>query len=152
MKIMKGQTLIELLVALGTVGIIISVIAVVVITSLSNAQFVKNQNAAINYAQQGMELARQLRDSDVVGFRAYSGTYCLAENQTSLGSTQTSCLTNIANVFTRSLVINQSGCGANNAQVSVTVSWSDGRCQANSNCHSVPLVSCLSTVSSITGP
>lgn len=149
---MKGQTLIEVLVALATAGIVITAITVVVSASLNNAQFTKNQNAATNYAQQGMELVRQLRDSDIVTFRTYSGTYCLAKNQTTLGIPQSTCSSANVDIFTRSVVITQGGCAANNAQVSVSVAWTDGKCPANSNCHKVPLVSCLSTVSSITAP
>jgi type II secretory pathway pseudopilin PulG len=148
---MKGQTLIEVLVALATAGIVITAITVVVTASLNNAQFTRDQNAATNYAQQGMELVRELRDSDLVTFRSYTGTYCLAKSQTALGTSQSSCAKNV-DAFTRSVVIDQTGCGANNAKISVSVSWTDGKCPANNNCHSVPLVTCLSTVSTITAP
>jgi len=149
---MKGQILIEVLVALAAAGVIITAITAVVTTSLSNAQYIRDQNSATNYAQQGMEVIREVRDSDISNFRSYNGNYCLGKGQTSLGSNQSSCNSNVDN-FARSVVIEQSpGCAANIAKVTVTVSWSDGKCTNNANCHKIPLVTCLSTNNLIPAP
>lgn len=151
---MKGQTLIEILIALGIGGVIISAITVVITSGLNNAQFGKNQNLATNFAQEGMEVVRKIRNNNYNGFRAYSGTYCLGKNQTALGSPVTSCSGENVDAFIRSVQVQQNaGCSANGARVTVTVSWSDGKCPANNTyCHKSQLVSCLSAVNPIQGP
>jgi prepilin-type N-terminal cleavage/methylation domain-containing protein len=151
MNNMKGQTLIEVLVALGLAGVVITAATIVVTASLNNAQFSRDQQLATNYAQEGMEIVRQIRGYDITGFRGYSGTYCLAKGQLTLSSPQSLCPTNV-DIFTRSVVIEQSQCATNVARVSVNVAWTDGRCSSGGLCHKVPLVSCLSTVNPVTGP
>lgn len=149
---MKGQTLIEVLIALGIAGVVISAVTVVVTASLNNAQYSKNQNQAVAYAQEAMEVIRQIRDSDIVGFRTYTGNYCLAKGQTTLGSAQANCILNVDN-FVRSVLIDQSpGCANNVAKVTVNVAWTDGKCPTNSYCHKIPLVSCLLTTNPVSGP
>ena len=59
-----GQTLIEVLVALAGITIIVTSLTVAVITSLNSAEFVKNQNLATQYAQQGMEVMRFMRNTN----------------------------------------------------------------------------------------
>jgi Tfp pilus assembly protein PilV len=147
----KGQTLIEVLIALACAAIIISAITVVVTTSLSNAQFSKNQNLATKYATEGLEFVRRIRDSDYIAFKAYpNGTYCLAKPlPASLGSPATCSTPNVDNVFIRAAALNDSACGANQIQVAVTVTWTDNKCYTGQYCHSSSLTSCFSTVSPI---
>ncbi len=150
---MKGQTLIEVLIALGVVAVIVSSIAALITTSLSNAQFGRNQNQASVYGQEGMELVRRIRDSDYPTFTTYTGTYCVAKDQTTLGVASGSCTTpNIDTLFIRSIQIEQGGCGVNLARVIVSVSWNDSKCQAGNSCHKSQLSSCFSTVNPIQGP
>lgn len=60
----KGQTLVEVLVAL-TVGIVvIGALAIATIVSLRNSQFSQNQLLATKLAQEGLDLVRTLRDRD----------------------------------------------------------------------------------------
>lgn len=145
---MKGNTLIEALAALSIIAIVISSIAAAVILSLSNASFTKNKTSAAGYAQQGMELMRQLRSDDYDTFRTYDGTYCLGKGETVLGVPQSSCDTQNVDTFIRTINVDQSpGCGANVAKVMVEVAWSDGKCKsADSYCHKEVNTSCFSTV------
>lgn len=82
----RGQTLIEAVASLGIASIILGTLAIAVINSVKNVTFSKGQNIASNYAQQGLELVRDLRDSDISTFRQYGNvqgtpvTYCLAKN------------------------------------------------------------------------
>ncbi len=151
---MKGQTLIEILIALGIGGVIISAITVIITSGLNNAQFGKNQNLATNFAQEGLEVVRKIRNNNYDGFRTYSGTYCLGKNQTTLGSAVSSCSSLNVDAFIRSVHIQQnSGCSVNGARVTVTVSWTDGKCPTtNLYCHNSQLVSCLSSVNPVQGP
>ena len=143
-----GQTLIEVLVALGIISIIATALGAVVVDSMSNAQLSKNQNQALDYAREGMEIVRRLRDEDIVGFRSYNNTFCLGKGAGSLGA---DCVSpNIDNFFLRKVTVAQSGCTANVASVVVTVSWANGKCTAgNTFCRVTRLDSCLSVVNPV---
>jgi len=141
---LRGQTLIEALAAITILGLVISAIGVVITTSLSNATFNENQTMATKYAQQGAEIIEQIRDDNYEAFQNYDGTYCLAKGQTTLGS-PTNCTAPNTDIFIRSVTIQQNGCGANIAQVTVTVSFADGKCSSGSYCHKQVVSTCLST-------
>lgn len=145
----KGQTLVEVLLALAAAVVIISAISVVVLSSLSNAQFSKNQNIATKYSSEGMEFVRRLRDSDYITFKAYpNGTYCLAKPlPVALGAPASCTLPNVDNFFIRSATLSNTSCGSNEEQITVTVTWTDNKCLLGQYCHSSTLTSCLSTVS-----
>ncbi len=78
-KLQRGQTLLEVLLALSVVVLIIGAITVVVVNSLNNATFTKNQNLATQYAQEGIEYMRRKRDSSWSDFFAINDTthWCL---------------------------------------------------------------------------
>lgn len=149
---MKGQTLIEVLVALSAVVMIVSAIAVVIIASLNNAQFSRDQDLATKYAQEGMEILRKVRNSDYTAFRSYNGTYCLGKGQASLPQASGACSTTNVDNFVRMIQIEQTpGCNATSAKATVSVSWTDGKCQSGIFCHKSELISCFSTVNPIQG-
>lgn len=150
---MKGETLIEVLIALTIAVVVVTAIAVLGVSSLNNAQFIKSQDQSTKYAQEGMEVVRNIRNSDYVSFRNYTGTYCLGKGQTTLGAARTSCASkNIDNVFIRSVLIQQdAGCGVNLARATVRVAWTDGKCATGVYCHKSDLTSCFSTVQPIQG-
>ena len=160
----KGQTLIEALVALAAAVAVVYAISTAVISALSNAQFSKNQVLATQYAQQGIEIMRQLRDSDWSTFYSYNDSgsslyYCLDKNSKSIRSQGTGCGQNVDN-FIREVQIqkNSSDCRTpsgitNAARITVIVKWSDGKCPAgDAYCHKVQLASCLSDFQVISTP
>lgn len=147
----KGQTLIEVLVSLSILVIIISTIAVLITTSLDNTQSGKLQNIATKYAQEGVEVVRSIRDNNYSLFATYNGLYCLAKDQTTLGNSVASCPVN-TDQFVRSVQVLPAGCAANIARVTITVAWSDGKCQTGAYCRNSQQVSCLSTVNPIQAP
>lgn len=159
LKKQKGQTLIEALVALGAAVLVLSAIAVAVISALNNAQYAKNQDLATQYASQGIEVMRQLSQTNWTTFLSYnSGKYCLAKDEAlpCLAGSQTgSCIqsgglvacTPNYGIFVREVDIGQnSNSCSNNALITVIVSWSDSKCTSSGNtyCHKVSLNSCLS--------
>lgn len=151
----KGQSLVEAIIALGAAVVIISAIAIAVITSVSNSDFSKNQNLATHFAQQGIEILRGQSESDWTSFATRSGTFCLTQGNSNLGLPTSSCnLPNINNFFIRKVVISPGNAGCStNTKVSVTVSWSDGKCSlSNAYCHSVLLDTCLANINSISAP
>lgn len=71
----RGQSLIEVVVALSVAAIIITSLLIVVINSLRNAQFASNQVRSTKLASQAIEQIRSIRDRDgLTIFRTSSGT------------------------------------------------------------------------------
>ncbi|MBU4016228.1 hypothetical protein KJ980_00640 [Patescibacteria group bacterium] len=145
---MKGQTFVEVLVALGLIGVVATAIAGLVVISMGNTRHSKDQNMATQYSQEGMEIIRQKRDSDYIAFRNIAtGTYCL-----DLGSSilKQDCITANVGNFIRKVIITQDGCFANVTKVIVVVSWQDSKCPArNIFCHTSQMESCFSSINPI---
>jgi type II secretory pathway pseudopilin PulG len=156
----RGQSLIEAVLSLGVCSIIIAAIAMVVITSMNNANYAKYQNVAAHYAQEGLDIVRQQSETNWSLFALKSsGTYCLAQDSTDMGTTPVSdCATpNISsnNInFIRKIIILASGSGCSSGEkVSVIVSWSDGKCSSsNLYCHNVTLDSCFAQINNVSNP
>lgn len=158
--------MIEAIAALGVGVVVVTAIVLAVVSALNNAQFSKNQNLATQYVQQGMEIMRQMRDSDWVLFSSYdSGSYCLDKDEKNLfprdGAVINGCSHDGSNpqnvdVFARQVNIeeNSSDCDNTQTKVLVSVSWSDSKCTDNNNlyCHKVDLVSCFSDFGVIEAP
>jgi len=144
----SGQTLIEVLVALGIIAIIVTALTSVVVTSLGSSRYSKDQNLATQYAQEGLEIMRNLRDSDYVDFRNIpSGSYCLDKNSTVLSP---DCFSANVDSFIRKVIITHDGCDIGVSRVEVSVSWNDSRCSsANTYCHESSLPTCLSSVNPV---
>lgn len=153
----KGQSIIEALIALGVAVLIVSSITVAVITSVNNSDYSKNQNLATQYAQQGMEILRQQAQSNWSNFSNYQGTSCLNEGSSTLTAPgSTGCGQNISNFFVRqvNIVQNSGSCSSIAAKVTVSVSWTDGKCTSSGNayCHQVSLDSCMASLNSAPTP
>lgn len=150
---MKGQSLLESVLALAAIAIVLSGIAVTVLSSLSNANYGKSQALATQYAQEGIEVLRKIRSHDYDAFRNYNGNYCLDKNARVLPPLPGSCSVPNVDSFIRSVNIEQApGCGTNIAEATVKVSWTDGKCPNSTFCHASSIVSCLSTVNPIQAP
>ncbi|MDQ3098433.1 MAG: hypothetical protein M3Q44_01685 [bacterium] len=63
----EGQSLVEVVIALGIAVIIVIAFTNATITSVRNSQFSKNQNLATKYAQESLELIRAVRDQNTSG-------------------------------------------------------------------------------------
>src|SRR5579871_2689483 len=160
----KGQTLIEILIAISLAMVVLTAMSVAVTTGLSNATLSKNQNLATEYAQEGMELIKQMQLADYSTLTTLSGRYCLAQTCSALSSSQNGCWvnaagnnapcpTNISNFFIRQVDISQNTVGCpNTLQATIYVLWSDAKCQAGSACHSEQLISCFSNPNPISAP
>ena len=147
-----GQILIEILVALGIIVVVVSTVTIVTTMGLTNGEFSRNQNQATQYAQEGMELLRTIRDSQLDTFRSLDGTYCLSEGSTVLVASST-CTQNIANTFIRSVLIEKNNVSVckGGTKGSVSVSWTDGKCSGNTFCHNTTVVSCFAIVNIVPG-
>lgn len=152
LKNQKGQTLIEALVALGAAVLVLSAITVAVISALNNTQYTKNQNQATQYAQQGIEVMRQISQSSWGYFSSLNKkNYCLADGSSTLVEAPAEgCGQNIG-IFVREVdvVQNDSHSCSGNELITVIVSWSDSKCDSSSPyCHNVKFNSCLSNQNS----
>lgn len=170
----KGQSLIEVLVGLATAVLIVGAITIATISALNNAVYSKNQNLATNYAQQGMEIVRNLRDRNYTLFTQLTGDYCLAKSCNQIdptggandpcGKQSVICAQNVggenADIFVRTVSVTQDSLfcmdgitptpGVQGALVDVNVSWYDSKCgSSNIFCHNVNLSTCLSTYNAI---
>lgn len=148
---LSGQTLIEVLAALGAAVLVVSAVSLSVVNALNNAQYAKNQNTATQYAQEGLDIMREMRNSYFGTFINYSDdTYCLDKDAVAKTPlripTGAGCGTNLS-PFVREVGIERDiNCGASSRKVSVYVSWSDSKCTdpVVRYCHQVHLETCLS--------
>lgn len=62
-KYSSGQTLLELVISVGVVAVIITGLVVAATSSLRFAQESRLRSTAVKYAQESLELARQIRDT-----------------------------------------------------------------------------------------
>jgi Tfp pilus assembly protein PilV len=152
----KGQGLIEALVALGAAVIIISTIAIAVVTAVNNSDFSKNQNLAKTYAEQGLESIRtQARQNWASFYTLPLGSYCLPEGRVEIsGNPETSgCNVNVNNFFVRTITLSSLGCSAQGRKALVEVAWTDGKCSATDDyCHEALLETCLENINSVPTP
>ncbi|HSW96775.1 MAG TPA: hypothetical protein VLF89_03040 [Candidatus Saccharimonadales bacterium] len=164
----QGQTLVEVLIAVSITVLIVSSMTIAVITALSNTDYSKNQNLATQFAQEGMEIVKQLEGVNYQTLNSLNGRYCLAQSCSTLTTTTgicglntngntNNCNTNINNnFFIRQIDILPAGsAGAkcvNTIQATVSVLWTDGKCTAGTYCHSEQIVSCFSNVNTVTAP
>jgi type II secretory pathway pseudopilin PulG len=149
----KGQILIEAILALVVAVVIISAISGAAITSVNNSSYSRDLNSATDYAKQGIEVLKQQSETNWNTFSSNpNGYYCLSSgNILTNGST---CYPNVGsnNYFVRQVQITKDSlkCGGvpGVTEVSVTVSWSDGKCASSTTayCHQISLNSCLANI------
>lgn len=158
----SGQTLIEAIVALSALLISLAGISIAVIYAVNNTTFIKNQNLASKYAQQGMEYLKNKTDNGetvtlnpaVQGkqtddFRNLSGPFCFAENY-DISTSIAGCQTNIQGFFERSVTFEKDTCGGkpfSGSEATVTVKWTSSKCpndDALRYCHKAEFHSCFS--------
>lgn len=142
----KGQTIIEALVALSTILLIITAISIVVVSGIYNSTYIKNQNEANKYAQQGIEIVRNIQQNNLSVFANYDqiSTYCISTISETL-TTDNCDGVNVGSVFKRIIHFSQgaSPCQSGETKVIVDVSWSSSKCSGSTFCHKSELVACM---------
>lgn len=133
----KGQSLFELVIAIGISALIIVVLVSLVSNALENASFAKNQTLSVRYAQEASEWLRGQRDADTNVFLTNVSSYpyeiarCFNNlNWSSVGPCGSE--DKISGLFIRQIkfktvdaVIN--GVTKNIVEADVTVSWTDSK-------------------------
>lgn len=147
----KGQSLLEVMVALAAASMIIAAVVGAVVSALNNEQYGTSQNQATQYAQEGLDIIRNSSQADWNAFVSQNGEYCLNEDSTVPAAKTTESCPESAGHSIREIRIDYHLCGITpypadpfNVQVTSVVMWSDGKCPGNNlYCHQVKLVSCF---------
>lgn len=167
-KHQAGQTLIEVLVGLATLVVVIAAITSSVLSSLYDAEFSKSQSLATSYAEQGVEILRNMRNNDIASLSASyltNPSYCLGSECTGLvpgtlnqtgpsnycwTKLSVNCPQNIE-TFVREVDVNQNSTKCQSSttddvEANVSVSWSDSKCTdaLSPFCHSISVSTCFS--------
>ncbi len=125
----SGQSVVEAVVVIGIVILLVTGLIAGTTSSLKATQSSRARSKAVKYAQEGLELARTLRDQGWATFEAKVGTWCIGQDNVWPVTPSASCASNITdqenNVFTRGVTITPD---APNQRVVVVadVSWIEG--------------------------
>lgn len=98
----SGQTLVEIIVVVGVVVLLVTGLVIGTTASVRIGEAGKTRSKAVKYAQEGIELARTIRDTQWLTFVAMSGTYCLDDANVWAEATG-ACAVNINSLFARSV-------------------------------------------------
>lgn len=172
----RGQTLLEILLAFSASILVLSAVILGIVTSLNNTQYTKNQGLANSYAQEGMAVVRQIRDSGWNNFKNLDDfydtntTYCLGTSPMGLEklalpakNCREQSPVPADGIFSREVKFDhdksRNGCcsdsssncstGTAGSKATVKVSWADSKCPSgtgNPLCHSVELITCFSSI------
>lgn len=123
----SGQTLIELILALGVIAVVLTGLSSVVTSSLRYGQASQYRSRGVKYAQEGLEITRRLRDTSTWdAFRAYAGTgtkdWCLDESGQWAVSDGNGCPLSADSLFWRIVTFTWND---PTMEVASTVSWAD---------------------------
>ncbi|MEK9143595.1 MAG: prepilin-type N-terminal cleavage/methylation domain-containing protein [Patescibacteria group bacterium] len=122
----RGQTLVEVIVAIGVVVLLVTGLIVSTSVSLKASQYGKMRSLGTQYANEAIEVTRNLRDSGWSTFAVYGGvtpiSWCLdkAGVWTQMAGT---CSPNIDNFYTRMVTFTWDD---PRMKVDVAVTWVDG--------------------------
>ena len=126
----RGQSLFELIIAIGIGVIIVTAIVQLVTISVRNASFSKNKNEATRLAQQALEWLRTEKEKDWAGFYARAGNptyWCLPTLAWTAGQCGSGQTISGSTTFTRQATLDQEDVDGNTTSVVVvTVSWEQG--------------------------
>ncbi len=156
----RGQTLVEAIIALTVLVVIITAIAALTLNSISNSIFLRSQDTANKFAQEGMDFLSTQKKQDYTTFSAMpNDNYCLSYSSSRnpqwplVSGSGAACL-NSNTTFTHEVNILSGGCvtaGVVGIQVTLSVGWTDSKCLGGAYCHRAKLQSCF-TNSSIINP
>lgn len=121
----SGQTLVEVIVAIGVVVLLVMGLIVSTSVSLKASQYGKMRSLGTQYANEAIEVARNLRDSGWSTFLVdYGGfSWCLNKAGEWSKMVGASCMPNIDSIYARVVTFTWNDPRMN---VDVSVSWVDG--------------------------
>lgn len=136
----KGQTLLEIVIALGVIALVITGLVVAATSSLRFSQDGRLRSAGVRYAQEGIEKARELRDSGtwddfLLKAGGSSKSWCLDGNGSWTESTGSCGLIQAGSPFTREVTFTLDTDSNGNPVVTAvsTVTWPFGSTRATTS-------------------
>lgn len=166
-KAILGQTILEAVIALAAILIILAAVSVSVVTSINNSSFIKNQNLASKYAQEGIEYIRNVISSDTSSTSQYNnfvtnlvgsercfgpidpsganpiGTACSSASTTNVN------IPAVSPAYKRTVRFESGKCTSegdfsDGLVVTVRVYWSSGKCTSTDTfCHKQEVKTCF---------
>jgi len=126
----SGQSLLEIIVAVGVAVLLITGLVVGTSVSLRTSQYGQRRSQATKYAQEGIEILRSLRDSmDWDDFIALdtngSGATSLCLGNDAVPVPGSNCESNLDTVFARQLLLEWNDAD-DRIELTVIVSWPEG--------------------------
>ncbi len=122
----SGQTLIEVIVAIGVVVLLVMGLIVSTSVTLKASQYGKMRSLGTQYAEEAVEATRNLRDSGWSTFAAYGGvtpiSWCL-DKAGAWTKMVVVCSPNIDSLYTRAVTFTWDD---PRMKVDVAVTWTDG--------------------------
>lgn len=154
-----GAALLEAIVALSAVVVAVAGISVVITASVSNAQFIQDQNRANKYAQEGIEYLRSYKErsySDFINDFSFLDSRCLDKNfRTDTAGTDPNCTNSRIGddgneKFVRKVTVaSNTNCTSDTSdpayEVTVSVEWQSSKCDVDVDpfCHSSEVRTCF---------
>lgn len=130
LKSNKGVTIIESIVAIGILAIILTALIAMVVTAVNTSTLSKSRTEATNYANEGAETARSIRDNTTWAdfWSKYVGsgaTICSNCEVTAAGDLATAG--KVITPYTRKVVFTDASAGGaqDKVQVDITVTWNN---------------------------
>lgn len=121
----RGQTLAEVVVAIGVIVLLVTGLIVGTSVTLKASQYSKARSQAVQYAQEAVELSRNLRDSGWASFFVYGGvapkSWCLDKAGT--WTVMSNACSVIDGLYTRQVTFTWDD---PLMKTDVVVSWADG--------------------------
>ncbi len=100
----SGQSLVEMVVAIGVVTMLVTGIIVATTMSLRVAGRGQAKSRAVKYTQEALELVRAIRNRGWDNFITYDGLWCLTKDGTwSKSLDNATCNPNVDTIYTRSV-------------------------------------------------
>lgn len=134
MKNQEGQSLFELVMAIGVCALIAVGVVSIANNSIQNSTYSKDQSIASSYAQEATEWLREQRDANISTFISNSsinGTYwCLLSEPLSGWPSSGACTSaqTINGMFTRQVkLVTTTVSTKTQIEADVTVSWTDAK-------------------------
>jgi len=130
---MKGQSLIEVVIAVGITTLLLVALLSAVSISIKNSRVAKNRTIAVELAQEGMELMRTYKDYGWESFfgEVGVGVYNLPINWVVEDGLSDICPADgdefsILNTFRRCVTLTEAGIDDDNVELEVAISWWEG--------------------------
>ena len=125
----SGQSIVETIVVVGIVVLLSTGLVAATTSILQYGQMSKNRAKATQYAKEGLEIVRIIKDTSWSTIPKDTSSYCLSKNQQSLGTSVTPpCPYDIDNLFSRSVSFSddETTCVSPVCRkVTVTVTWKE---------------------------